>query len=305
MKQLILTTLILLASFTAFGQINLQDSTVQVIGYWDINETQSYVITNEKYRVTGSDTTQREFVKYEVDVTITDSTATSYTIEWVYRHVQPDNANPFVRKLAGISDNMKVIIKTDEMGAFKEVVNWEQIRDEIKKSTDLLRTEYKHIPKMDEVVDKVEAMFASKEAIQTIAIKDIQQFYTYHGGRYELGKEINGQLPVPNLTGGAPFNSDVTILLDEIDEEDNNSIIRMWQSINSEELTDATYAFLKKNATAAGTPFPGRKDFPALQSETRTAARIHNAGWIIFSRETKEVTAADSLAFEERVIEIK
>ncbi|MBW7467522.1 hypothetical protein ABID22_002965 [Pontibacter aydingkolensis] len=46
MKQLLLTTLTLLISFTAFGQINLQDSTVQVIGYWDKNETQSYVIIN-------------------------------------------------------------------------------------------------------------------------------------------------------------------------------------------------------------------------------------------------------------------
>ncbi|WP_162427080.1 hypothetical protein [Pontibacter pudoricolor] len=305
MKQLLLLALPFFASFTAFAQINLEDSTVQVIGYWDKNETQTYIITNEKYRVSGTDTTQREFVTYEVDITITDSTANSYTIEWLYRNINPGTDNPFARKLAGISENMKVIIKTNEMGAFKEVVNWKEIRDEIKKTTGLLRKEFKHIPQIDEVVAKVESMFSTKEAIQAQAIKDVQQFYTYHGGNYALGEEVNGNLPITNLLGGKPFNSEVTILLDEINAEDNNAILRMWQTIDSKELTDVTYAFLKQNAVKAGTPFPARDKFPTLQNNTTTDARIHGSGWIIFSRETKEVTTEGALAFEERIIEIK
>ena len=199
MKQLLLLALTLLTSFTSFAQINLEDSTMQVIGYWDKNETQTYIITNEKYRVSGTDTTQRELVTYEVDVTIKDSTANSYTIEWLYRNIDPGTDNPFARKLAGISDNMNVVIKTNEMGAFMEVVNWKDIRDEIRKATALLRTEFKHIPQMDVVVAKVDAMFSTKEAIQAQAIKDVQQFYTYHGGKYALGEEVNGNLPITNM----------------------------------------------------------------------------------------------------------
>lgn len=305
MKQLILFALTFLISFISFGQISLEDSTVQVIGYWDKNETQTYIITNEKYRVTDTDTTKREFVTYEVDITVKDSTANSYTIEWLYRHVDLDTENPFSRKLAGISNNLKVLIKTDELGAVKEIVNWEQIRDEIKKSTAALRKEFKHIPQIDLVVDKVEATFSSKEAIEALAVKDINQFYTFHGAKYDLGQEINGQLPVPNTLGEEPFTADVTILLDEINAEDDNYILRMWQTIDSEVLTEATYTHLKKIAGANAANFPTREDFPALQNEITTAARIHGSGWVIYSRETKEVTADGALAFEERVIEIK
>ncbi|MER2997048.1 hypothetical protein [Pontibacter populi] len=305
MKQLLLLALTFLISFTTFAQINLEDSTMQVIGYWDKNETQTYIITNEKYRISGTDTTQREFVTYEVDVTIKDSTANSYTIEWLYRNIDPGTDNPFARKLAGISDNMKVIIKTDEMGSFQEVVNWKEIRDEIKKATALLRKEFKHIPQIDEVTAKVESMFSTKEAIQAQAIKDVQQFYTYHGAKYTLGEEVTGNLPITNLLGGKPFNSEVTILLDEINSEDDNAILRMWQTLDSKELTDATYAYLKQKADKTGTAFPSRDKFPVLQNETRTSARIHGSGWVIFSRETKEVTTEGALAFEERIIEIK
>ncbi|WP_242927303.1 hypothetical protein [Pontibacter vulgaris] len=305
MKQLLLLAIILFASFTAFGQINVEDSTMQVIGYWDKNETQTYLITHQKYRISGADTTKREFTKYEVDVTIKDSTAKSYTIEWAYRGVQMDTDNQFTKKLAEISNNLKVIIKTNEMGAFEEVVNWKEIRDEIKRGTTHLRKEFKHLPGIDKTIDLVESMFTTKEAIEAGAIKDIQQFYTYHGAKYELGKEVNGKLQLTNLFGGKPFDTDVTISLDEIDVEENNAIIRMWQIVDSKQLTDATYAFLNKMAAGTGAKALKPGDLPPLQNETRTSARVHGSGWIIYSIETKEVTAENALAFEERIIEIK
>lgn len=82
MKKIILFfSLIFCFSIDIFGQINMQDSSVQVVGYWNKNETQSYTITDEKYKVQNGDTTAREFYKFDVDITIIDSTADSYTIE--------------------------------------------------------------------------------------------------------------------------------------------------------------------------------------------------------------------------------
>ena len=39
MKNLIPTLIALIFSTGLIGQINIEDSTVQVIGYWDMNET--------------------------------------------------------------------------------------------------------------------------------------------------------------------------------------------------------------------------------------------------------------------------
>lgn len=306
MNKLILIGLTLLFSTKVFGQINLADSTVQVIGYWDNKEKQTYLVTTEKYKIKNSDTTSTERMTYEVDITIKDSTAKSYTIEWSYKNFNINTDNKFTKKLASISQNMNVIIKTDEMGAFTEVVNWKEVRDYIKTTTDILKKEFKDIPKIDEIVNQVIGLFSTKEAIESAAIKDIQQFYTYHGGKYKLGEEITAQMKFSNLYGGQPFDAEVAIQLDEINSQDGNSIIRMWQTVDSKQLTDASYNYIKDMSKTLGTKPPKREEVPLLKNEIRTASRVHGgSGWIIYSIETKEVSAEDATNIEERIIELK
>ena len=59
MNKTIFLLLMLVLSFTANAQINMADSTVQVIGYWSIDDTQSYQVSLEKYRIKDGDTSAR------------------------------------------------------------------------------------------------------------------------------------------------------------------------------------------------------------------------------------------------------
>ncbi len=304
-KQLTLIVLNLLFMINIYGQINMSDSTVQVIGYWDKNEKQSYTVTNEKYKIIGSDTTAREFSKYEVDITIIDSTANSYTIEWFYRDYFIDTDNELIQKLTSIIEDMNVIIKTDELGIFVEVVNWKDFKKIISKTASMLRKEFKDVPQINDIIKQVKSMYGTKEAIEAAAIKEIQQFYTYHGGKYNLGEEVIGNLKVSNLYGGEPFDTEVILWLDEIKPDDNNSVIRMKQTVNSEQLTKTTFDYLTQTSSTMNSPAPKWEDFPPLKNETWTASRIHGSGWIIYSIETKEVSADNVLNVEERIIEIQ
>jgi len=306
-NNITIITLTLLLSTKVLGQINLKDSTVQVIGYWNNKEKQTYSITTEKYKVKGSDTTEREFVAYEVDITIKDSTAKSYTIEWFYKNCKIQTNNLFTKKLTSlISQDMSVIIKTDEMGAFVEVVNWQEVKRHINKCTDLLKKEFKDIPKIDEIINQVESMFSSKEAIESFAIKDIQQFYTFHGGKYKLREESNAKMKLLSIYGGQTVDADVTVTLEEINFIDKNSTIRMRQTVDSKQLTDAFYEYIKKLSTSLGTKPPKRDEIPPLQNETWTISKIHGpSGWVIYSVETKEVKTENIINFEKRIIERK
>jgi len=283
----------------------MKDSTVQVVGYWSKQEQQSYAISFEKFKIKNNDTISRDLIKYEVDLKIIDSTAHSYTTEWFYKNYSFETENDFVKKLSALASDMSVIIKTDEYGAFKEVVNWEDIRDYLGKVTEGLKEEFKDVPNHEKIIAQVMSIYASKESVEANAIKDAIQFYAFHGLKYDLGETIEGQLEVRNNYGGKPFVSDVSFSLDEINEEDGNSILRMQQAINSEQLTDATYNYLIKLG-AFGDKSPERKEFPSLTNNTRTASRIHgSSGWIIYSIETKEVTAEETTNIEQRIIEIK
>jgi hypothetical protein len=305
MKKIQILGLTILLSVGAFGQINMNDSSAQVIGYWDMNEKQSYIITQEKFKIKDSDTTSREFYKYAVDITIVDSTANSYIIDWFYRDYEIQSDNVLIQKLSSITEDMTIKIKTDELGVFQEVVNWKEVRDYILNSTKLMKKETKSIPNMDKFIKQVEGMYSTKQSIELGVVKEMQQYYTFHGGKYELGEEINADLQATNLYGGDPFDMKVTLWLDELNPDDNNFIIRMQQTVDSEQLTNATFDYLVKMAETMKVLGPKKEDIPPLTNDTWTASRIHGSGWIIYSIETKEVRAEGVTNIEERVIEIQ
>jgi len=304
MKSLI-PVLFILSTFVVKAQINLKDSTVQVIGFWDRAEKQSYAVSLEKYKVNGSDTSAREKLKYDVEITIKDSTANSYTIEWFYRNYTTSSQNTLVQKMLAASEDVKILIKTDEFGAIQEVVNWQEVRDYIKKTTTMMRKEFKDVPNMDGIIDQVEKMYLTKGAVESQAILDAHQFYTFHAGKYKLGEVLEGRLKTANLYGTEPFDTDLTVYLDEINSEDNNYILRSTQIVNPQQLADATWTFLTAMATKMGKPGPKREELNNIANETTTASRIHGSGWVVYSIQTKTVTVDKTQTIEERIIEIK
>ena len=84
-------------------------------------------------KLKNKDTISRQLMKYEVDVKIIDSTANSYSIEWFYKNYSINTENELVRKLTSIADDISVKIKTDEYGAFLEVIKWKEVRDYLEK----------------------------------------------------------------------------------------------------------------------------------------------------------------------------
>ncbi len=305
MTKKLLTTLFLATGLTAFGQINMADSTAQVITYWDKGEKQNYTITSEKIKLKGTDTTSKVITTYDVEITVLNQTDKSYTIQWLYKNIKTNSTNPTIQKLMNITKDMKVVFKTDELGAFTEVVNWKEIRDYIQKATNSLSKDFAAIPEMDKVLKQTAAIYSSKEAVESAAIKDIQQFHTFHGAKYKLGEVLEGQIKVPNLFGTEPFDSDFTIYLDEINEADNNFIVRSTQEVNKEQLTNATFDYLTKMANTMKVAPPKREDLKDLKNETLTASRIHGTGWVVYSVQTTTINSDDITKIEERTIEIK
>ena len=310
MKKGFLIVVAILNFTTVFSQINIEDSTVQVISYWNKLDKQTYKISEEAYKVTDAkDTVKREFSTYFVDVEVVDSTKDSYTVKWQYRDLNiVSSTNPFAEKLFSISSSTPIIFTVSEMGAFKEVVNWKELRDIIKKGIKMLSTDYKDtVPNFDKLIEQIGAMYSTKEAIESTCIQDIQQFYTFHGGKYKLGEEIIDSLKVSNGLGGSPFDAELSVMLDEINSEDDNFILRTTQTVDANQLTDAVYDYVKKVSETMKIPFEiKRENFPLGMNEISTASRIHGgSGWVIYTVQTKIVSMENVTSFNERIIEIE
>lgn len=305
MNKYLFLFIFIFSHFTLPAQINYEDSTSQIIGYWYVDDFQSYDVTLDKYKVKKGDTTSIMSFKYVVDITIKDSTANSYLIEWFYKDYEVESDDPLVQKLAKVSEDISVIIRTDEFGAIQEVVNWKEVRDYIIKVSKVIRKEYKKSPNIDKILSQTVGIYSTKESIQLNAIKDAIQFYSFHGGAYALNEEVTGELKFANNFGGDPFDVYASLSLLEINEEDDTSMIDMYQSVDSKQLTNATFDYLASIGTF-GNEIPDKEEFPALSNETWTTSIIHgDTGWTVYSIETKEVKAEGTSNIEEREIKIR
>jgi len=305
MNRLFAIILILFAT-SAFGQINMEDSTAQVISYWNIGDKQSYSMSLQKVKLKGTDTTENVIMTYDVDITVIDSTENSYLVEWFYKNYKTNSTNEIVKKITSLSEDMKVIIETDEFGAIRGVQNWKEVSEYMKKSIQPVREEFKNNPQLEQVFEQMESMYTTKQGIEAAAIQDAQQFHTFHGGKYVLGEIIEAPLQVPNTYDpNNPFDSKITLSLDELNPDDNNFIIRSTQVVDSDQLTNVTYNYLKSMSKSMKTPEPKKEDIGQLTNVTTTASRIHGTGWLIYSIQTKTVEAPGVSNIEERIIEIK
>jgi hypothetical protein len=305
MYKLFSLFILLLLNLTLYGQINPSDSTLQVVGYWQKNDKQTLDITHTKYQIRGKDTSAREEIRYQVEVTIKDSTASGYLIELYYKNYDIKTENVLVKKMSPLFEDVSVLIQTDPYGAFQEVTNWKQIRDYSQKIAKSLEGELKAVPNAKQIMAGVEAMFNSKEAIEANSIKDALQYYTFHGAKYTLGEELSGKMQLRNNFEGKPFDTKVIVQLDELSQEEDYGIIRSYQEVDSKQLTEVTYQYLKK-LSPPGKDFPTKEKFPPLSNETWTASQIHGgSGWVVYSVETKQVKADNVTNIEKRVIEIK
>lgn len=304
-KEVFVITLLLVA-VTAKGQMNFQDSSVQVISYWDLGDKYEYSVNLQKLKYREKDTITNETMTYDVEVSVVDSTENSYTVRWYYKNFKSDSESPIVQKLATVSEDIAVDIILDELGTIESVENWEEVKEYIVKSIDSVKNDLDHIPGLAIVFQQMVGMYATKASIEASAIQDVQQFHNFHGGKYQLNESATGIIKTPNLYNpDKPFDTEVSVTLEELDRENNQFLIRSIQEVNSEQLIETTYNYLREMTKHLGQEFIKREDFIGVKNSVEIVSRIHNTGWVLESILWKEVISEGITNLEIRTIQMK
>ncbi|KOS04976.1 hypothetical protein AM493_02165 [Flavobacterium akiainvivens] len=258
----------LLIAAKAFCQINPADSTVQVVAYWDKNEAHSYSIVHEKLKVKGTDTTVTFHVDYKVDITIKDSTENSYTVEWKYRDFKSADKSAS-SKTAGLVDGLTVRFKTNEMGEYEELLNWKEINEHLKKSIANLEKTTKLPPFFIKSLKTIN----TRESVEEGLLVDIQQFHSFYGTAMTLGEEISDTSEEAGDLG-IPVKSELYLVLEEIDFEDEAYLIKFFQTYDDESVQSAMGEFIGDFLGTENT-----KAVTASGFEDYYGAYIHTSGW--------------------------
>lgn len=206
MKYFLLVLLVFIGNFV-FSQKNSTETRYNCIAYWKKGDTKTYVIKRKKEKISPGKTERDENFVIETKITILDSTANSYTISWVYGIPDEAKENPLMHSIASFFKDMKFIYKTDEIGSFTELVNWEEIRDFYVKMLEMQFEGQKKDSSMQKIIDQTLALFQSREMVEATMIKEIQLFHTPFGTAFSTkDTSINTKVKVPIFNDSMPAN---------------------------------------------------------------------------------------------------
>ncbi len=301
-----------LSSLSAHAQIFEGDSSVKTIAFWDMDESYSYSVVLENYSVSGSDTTERIVTRYTVDMLILDSTETSYDVRWTYRDMEYEleDENPFLEglmaKMTELTGGSVVEFRTDELGTFEEVTNWEQIRDYYLVARDSMKAYFGNEPQVNELVENMMSIYLSKTSIETASIKDVHQFLNFHGAEYRLNEPVFGSMKFPSVLGQGHLDAVVMAELLEIYPEDDDYTIYSKVDVNPGQLKEQTRLVLKTLLpTATDSEFEEvMGQVGELWNTIENTSVIHHWGWPTYSVETRQIGSSQKTKVEVRTIEI-
>ncbi len=298
--KLVLFSLLIFYSMSVSAQI-MNDTTVQALTYWYLGETYKYYVENETYQVSAADTSNQLLITYDVRVTVMDSSSKFYTIRWDYSNFISSNSDSTMQSLMKMGEGLPVIFKIDPNGVYMELINWREIKEFFTIVISELRKKYQAYPFMDAALDKIEALYTTKESIETTSTKDIRQFHNFYGASYTLDSPGKGTIILPNHYGGAPLHAEVEAELYKINEEEDSFTLRFFQTINEEELKNSMIQHFSKITNAVSKDAPSF-NISNVKDENITASVIHSSGWILDSYQISKVTIDDIIKVETRNI---
>ena len=139
----ILSSLLVCIVTTLSAQINLNDSTVQVVAYWSKGDSYDYLYDYYKYNIQGKDTISWERTISKINITVIDSTENSYTLQAVYdtpnaiRSGSDSISRELTSRISRTFGNDTVIVETNELGTIKQLVNFDQLRSRYLKAAEM------------------------------------------------------------------------------------------------------------------------------------------------------------------------
>ena len=139
-----------------------------------------------------------------------DSTPKNYTIKWVFHLPEAITVlRPALADSLPVYNGMQMIFRVTEMGAFVELLNWEEVRDAYSKMMELSLP-----PKKDStltaVVQSAKKLYNSKEMVESSLIKEIQLFHVPFGYKFE-SRLVTAPTEITNPFGGQPLPGIETI----------------------------------------------------------------------------------------------
>ena len=267
MKKLVTLLVMALFASQAMAQINLQDSTVQVVAYWEKGDKYTYDVNHSKYVVENGDTTKLydNFTKYTIEVT--DSTGTGYKLKCIQEMavlgMDPDNpiTKIIYKHLEDVT--VPVVFNTDQYGTITGIDNMEQIRQQITEGlkivvedckkeidgmtaglTDEQKQQFSEM--MNQVLNSILQAYSNENTVYK-AYEEILTLFSFHGTKLDIGKRYRSETEESNpVLANTLLKVENMFSISQCDPESSWVGINMAKLYNSDQLKAGLVEAAKK-----------------------------------------------------------
>ena len=244
----ILSSLLVCIVTTLSAQINLNDSTVQVVAYWSKGDSYDYLYDYYKYNIQGKDTISWERTISKINITVIDSTENSYTLQAVYdtpnaiRSGSDSISRELTSRISRTFGNDTVIVETNELGTIKRLVNFDKLRSRYLKAAEMtaeaLSAQQGSEAQKDSLFRFLKSTLSKQMGDTTVivstALEELSFLLYYHGCKMDFDEEYQIEENFPSLLGGAPCKGMRTFWIDEVDPENGSFRIASDAIVNTE-----------------------------------------------------------------------
>lgn len=304
--KFIATLLFLFCYIAGYGQLKPADSSFTCKANWRKGDEKSFSIQRTKENIL-SGTTQPPFTfTYEAVVTILDSTAEGYKIQWVFHLPElVKKTNPELAAALPVYEGLHMIFLTTREGAFVELINWQEVRDAYIK---MMEVSLPPNPDAETkaAIEKSIALFNSKEMVESTMIPDIQLFYSPYGTVFtQKGTTAPGTVLTP--FSEEPLPCIIAEKITEIIPAQGLLRISQDQKMDKGNTDKLSADFLKKLGVQEDSLLLATKEILAKleMKDHREYLIAPSTGWISSAIFEKMVTSADRMNKETFTIVLK
>ncbi len=177
-----------------------------------------------------------------------------------------------------IPNDLRIIFKTNQLGAFEEIVNWKDVADYGLKASLIYIGDKLNKKEKKKFIKLMKETTLTKQGIQNTLGKNIDLFCFFHGGYYKLGEVYQDSVSVASIFSDKPINTYVTTSLNEILPEYGSYNIKYSRTIDSNSIIDSVndLSKLAQNEVDVNT-----ESLSDLNNETIIDAMLHESGWLV------------------------
>jgi hypothetical protein len=211
--------LLLICAISAIAQT---DSTLSFIAYWKKGDIKYFNISQNKSQHKNDSLQKNDYSSYTARVEVKDSTAEGYLFSWQVENSILDGLalSKSVEEIAKKYDTLSVLYRTNDAGAFQEIVNWKELRNSLLEMFDaLIQEDSAKTPKLKEIMEPVKVMFSTQENITNLVFKEIQLIHYPMGLMFQVKDTIFYKEELSNPLGGDPIQADAKFYFNVIDRK--------------------------------------------------------------------------------------